>query len=72
MATKHYKQTFKGRPSIDEIHDEVGRRGGVLLRLDQSASGMVAYFEADDRAAGDRNEQQGKLEEVTMNDVLKM
>jgi hypothetical protein len=72
MATKHYRQTFKGRPSIEEVHDEVGRRGGLILRIDQSASGVVAYFEADERTASDRKEEKGKLEEVALKDIARI
>jgi hypothetical protein len=44
---KLYKRTFKGR-SVAEVHQEVGRAGGLMIRLDQDGDVLTAYFEADD------------------------
>lgn len=70
MATKLYKQTFKGRRAAD-VHDEIGRRGGIMVRLDQSGDTVTAYFEADDRAGAAGKAAEGATE-VTLDDVMKI
>jgi hypothetical protein len=72
MATKLYKQTFSHRPNAAEVHEEIGRRGGVIMRIDQSEAATVAYFEADESLASDSKPGGGKLEEVSMKEVTKV
>lgn len=73
MATKLYKQTFKGRPTIAEVHDEIGRRGGLVMRIDQSDAGTTAYFEAHESVgAPTTREATQNLEEVSLKEVTKI
>jgi hypothetical protein len=70
MATKLYKQTFKGRPNLSEVHEEIGRRDGVIVRIDQSDAGTIAYFEAHETAAA--KAAVGNIEEVSLKEVTKI
>lgn len=71
MATKLYKQTFKRRVTAGEVHEEIGRRGGLVLRIDQSARATTAYFEADEQALRSyaresaENVKEASLKEIT-------
>jgi len=67
MATKYYKQTFKSR-SLADVESDIGKRGGLIVRIDQQADQIIGYYAADDAApagaaAGDATEV--KLDEVT-------
>ena len=73
MATKLYKQTFKGRPAVAEVHEQIGRRGGLVVRIDQSDAGTTAYFEAHDTAGpADARESAGDIQEVSLEEVTKI
>jgi hypothetical protein len=48
MAKKIYKRLFIGS-SLDDVHAEIGRRGGVVLRVNQKGDETTAYYEADER-----------------------
>jgi hypothetical protein len=63
---KLYKRTFKGR-SLADVQNEVGRSGGVVVRIDQDGDSTTAYFEADDRieAAAKADAKEASLDEVT-------
>jgi hypothetical protein len=70
VATKLYKLTFRAR-SLADVHDEVGRRGGLVVRIDQRADETTAYFEADDRAGAGR-ESGDEAREVSLDEVTKI
>jgi hypothetical protein len=73
MATKLYKQTFKGRPTVAEVHEQIGRRGGLVVRIDQSDAGTTAYFEAPETAGPSAGKKSGeKIEEVSLKEVTKI
>jgi len=73
VATKLYKQTFKGRPNVSEVHEEIGRHGGVIVRIDQSDAGTVAYFEAHETAEPTAAKAAvGNIEEVSLKEVTKI
>src|SRR5688500_17806521 len=76
MATKLYKQTFKGRPTLAEVHEEIGRRGGMMVRVDQSDAGTTAYFEAseaqDKAGLAGAKEDGAAIEEVSVKEVTKI
>jgi len=42
MATKYYKQTFKGR-SLADVESDIGKRGGLIVRIDQQADQITGY-----------------------------
>lgn len=73
MATKLYKQTFKGRPTAAEVHEQIGGRGGLVVRIDQSDAGTTAYFEAHETtgSAAAKEPVEG-LEEVSLDEVTKI
>ena len=73
MAMKLYKQTFKGRPSLLKVHEEIGRHGGVIVRIDQSRAGTIAYFEAHKTAEPTAAKAAvGNIEEVSLKEVTKI
>lgn len=73
MATKLYKQTFKGRPTVAEVHEQIGRRGGLVVRIDQSDAGTTAYFEAHEMAGpAAAKESVENIEEVSLKEVTKI
>jgi hypothetical protein len=41
---KHYKTTFKGEKSADEIHNAVGKGGGMVTRIDVGKGETHVYF----------------------------
>lgn len=41
---KHYKASFKGSKSADEIHGAVGRGGGLVTRIDAGKAETHVYF----------------------------
>jgi len=41
---KHYKTTFKGEKSPDEIHNAVGKGGGMVTRIDVGKGETHVYF----------------------------
>lgn len=41
---KHYKASFKGERSVDEIHNAVGRGGGLITRIDVGKGETHVYF----------------------------
>ena len=65
MANKRYKQTFKGRTGLPEVHEAIGRRGGLVVRIDQTDAGTTAYFEADEAAAKEMKAEESSLKEIT-------
>lgn len=73
MTRKLYKQTFKGRPTVPEVHEEIGRRGGLVVRIDQGDIATIAYFEADDMATlAFAKEAEENIEEVSLEEVTKI
>jgi len=42
--TKHYKASFKGEKSAEEIQNAVGRGGGLLTRIDVQKGETHVYF----------------------------
>lgn len=70
MATKLYKQTFRGQPTASEVHDEVGLGGGVIVRIDQTNDETTVYFEALDN--GKTPKPGGNISEVSIKDVTKI
>lgn len=72
MATKLYKQTFKGRPNVAEVHEQIGRRGGLVVRIDQSDTGTIAYFEAHETVEpATAKGSTENIEEVSLKEVTK-
>ncbi|WP_420127667.1 hypothetical protein [Longimicrobium sp.] len=41
---KHYKASFKGDKSVDEIHNAVGRGGGLVTRVHSEKGETHVYF----------------------------
>ena len=41
---KHYKASFKGEKSSDEIHNAVGKGGGLITRIDVGKGETHVYF----------------------------
>ena len=41
---KHYKASFKGTKSLDEIHGAVGRDGGMIDRVHSEGGETHVYF----------------------------
>jgi hypothetical protein len=41
---KHYKASFKGNKSIDEIQNAVGRGGGLITRVHSEKGETHVYF----------------------------
>jgi hypothetical protein len=73
MATKLYKRTFKGRPNLSEVHDEIGRHGGVIVRIDQSDAVTIAYFERHEMPGlAATKEAVANIEEVSLKEVTKI
>lgn len=72
MANKIYKQTFKGAASVAEIHEKIGRHGGVIVRTDQTEGEITAYFAAPDSAAAQFKTAGEHVEEVSIKDVTKV
>lgn len=72
MANKFYKQTFNGRQSVQEVHDEIGRRGGLIVRIDQYDASVVAFYEAEAAPQPGDKDTHGKVEEVSLKDIIKM
>jgi hypothetical protein len=66
MTTKLYRQTFKNL-GLSEVHDEVGRNGGLVVRIDQTDEETIAFFEADPDIA---QEYSKDLEEVSVKQVM--
>ncbi len=71
MATKLYKQTFKDRRSLADVHAEIGQRGGLVVRVDQSEAGTTVYFEAQETPVAGKKAAE-KIEEVSLKDVTKV
>jgi hypothetical protein len=70
MATHIYKRAFKGQ-SLDNIHAEIGKRGGVVVRIDRKGEETTAYYEAD--SPGPSTEAVGYDErEVSVEEVTKI
>ncbi len=66
MTTKLYKKTWKGRQALSEVHEAIGQRGGLIMRVDQTDTSTTAYFEAGESAKGDSKDiEAASLEEVT-------
>ena len=42
--TKHYKASFKGNKSAEEIQNAVGKGGGLVTRIDVGKDGTNVYF----------------------------
>jgi uncharacterized protein GlcG (DUF336 family) len=42
--TKHYKASFKGNKSAEEIQNAVGKGGGLITRIDVGKDGTHVYF----------------------------
>ena len=66
---KFYKVTFKGR-SLKDVHDDIGQRGGMVVRIDQQADEITGYYEADDQAPGAR--AAGDAKEVSLQEVTRV
>lgn len=41
---KHYKASFKGSKSVEEIQNAVGKGGGLITRIDVGKDGTNVYF----------------------------
>lgn len=67
---KIYQQGFSGR-TVADVHREIGRRGAVLVRLDQAGDKITAYFEIDERALAD-SKGAADVREVSAVDVMKI
>ena len=65
MTRKIYKQTFK-KLNVSKVHDEIGRNGGLVMRIDQSDEETIAYFEADPAVAKEASKD---VEEVSLKEV---
>lgn len=68
MKTKLYKQTWKGRQELSEVHAAIGQRGGLIMRVDQTDKSTTAYFEAGELAKGDSE----NVEVTSLNEVTKI
>jgi hypothetical protein len=42
--TKHFKASFKGNKSAEEIQNAVGKGGGLITRIDVGKDGTSVYF----------------------------
>jgi hypothetical protein len=72
MAKKIYKRLFKGS-SLEHVHAEIGQRGGVVLRVDQTGDETTAYYEADERVTQSQSKSAASYEErvVSIKEVTK-
>lgn len=44
---KHYKASFKGTKSVDEIHQAVGRGGGLVTRVHSDKGETHVYYASE-------------------------
>jgi hypothetical protein len=73
MKVKLYKQTFKAGATVPEVHEEIGRRGGMVVRIDQSDRGTTAYFEAGELTGPAQGKEAAvNIEEVSLDEVTKI
>jgi hypothetical protein len=49
---KHYKTSFKGEKSLDEIQSAVGRGGGLLTRVHMDRGETHVYYASDAEGHG--------------------
>ena len=70
MAKKVYKRLFKGS-SLDNVHAEIGQRGGMILRVDQRGDETTAYYEAEERAPQSKNAARYDERVVSLKEVTK-
>ena len=70
MATKFYKRSVKGL-SLADVQNDIGRRGGLVVRIDQQGDETTVYYEADDRVRADKAYVDDALE-VSLDEVTKL
>ena len=70
MATKFYKRSVKGL-SLADMQNDIGRRGGLVVRIDQQGDQTTVYYEADDRVRADKAHGDDALE-VSLDEVTKL
>ena len=73
MATRFYKRSVKGL-SLADVHNDVGRRGGLVMRIDQQGDETTVYYEADDRPRPDQADKAyaDDAREVSIDEVTKL
>ena len=70
MATKFYKRSVKGL-SLTDVQNDIGRRGGLVVRIDQQGDETTVYYEADDRVRADKASVDD-AREVSLDEVTKL
>ena len=73
MATKFYKRSVKGL-SLADVQNDVGRRGGLVMRIDQQGDETTVYYEADTSPRPDQTDKAyvDDAREVSLDELTKL
>jgi hypothetical protein len=73
MATKYYRLKLQGEPSADEIHRNVGKHGGLVMRVHREKGETHVYYagaEGGDPGAAGKGAEGAS--EVSLDEVTKL